>query len=165
MTGIAGQLYNSLRSVYSVKYIALNIAIAAIYYIIFQYLVQVQSGIFPVLNVPSFMLYLLVITASMLLTVSIRNLAAHLSTARLNTSAGVLSGVTTVACSMVAGCGCQAPFLFSLTTLGLSSASIVALIDTLSANATLIIAVLIAINIVSLVYYLNKLQSPRKKRA
>lgn len=152
-----------LKRIYTPKYIALNIAVAIVYYIFYSYLLTVQENSTIVLvTVPLWLIYSVIITASVLFTIAVysarntRNNQAKVSGSVLGTAATVFTGV-------VAGCGCTAPILLSLTAIGISASSVFSLVNFLNANQTVLFVALLAINVGVLAYYSRKLSNPSCK--
>lgn len=154
---------NILRSIYTKPaYIAVNAAAAAIYYYLYEYILSIQThGV--VVNVdlpPAYLVYLLVITSSMLLTIavfSIRN--SRNNQAKFSTS--VAGSFTAVFGGVIGGCGCTSPLLFGiLTPLGLGSQFVSFDLFFINYQAELF-AAFIMINVGLAAYYMNKLSRPK----
>lgn len=153
------RIINQLISVYRPKYILFNIAAAIVYYFVFITLLSYQQQGITAVSFPYYLIYLLVVTSSIVLTVAIysirntRNNSAKVSA----TTAGT---VTTLAGTVISGCGCSASVLVSLTAIGVSSSQIFSLDNFFVANQPILLAIMIAINLFVLLYYLNKLSKP-----
>lgn len=149
-----------VTQIYKPKYILLNVVIALVYYFVLAYLIKYQNyGVLLFLNVPIYLIYALILTTSILLTISIYSIR---NTIRNNAkvSGTALSTITTVGEGIVMGCGCSASLLYNLTVFGLSASETFAISDAITYFAFEITLVLIAINIIATIYYLNKLSDP-----
>jgi hypothetical protein len=146
----------SIKQIYKPKYIILNIAVAVVYYFILQYLLSVQQQGIPFSSVPLYLIYILVATSSVTLTIAIYSLGnTRKNDAKI--SATSASAITAVAGGIFAGCGCQAAILFNVLAFGIGAGQ-ATLIDTIATeNAPYIFLAMIAINLFVTGYYLNKL--------
>jgi hypothetical protein len=162
--GTARRMYTSLRSIYSPGYIVLNLIFVFVYYLVFTFIIRAQDYGILLLNVPQYLVWILVISSSILFTIavySIRNTVRN----QAKFSASTLGAVTTVAGGVVNGCGCSAPIIFSLSAIGLSSSQLIGLDDFLSQYSLALVGILVIINLVVILYYLNKLSNPSCKIA
>ncbi len=156
---IATRIHGSLRRIYRPRYLALNIVAAIVYYFAFQFLIKYQNYGILLVNVPAYLEYVLIATASVLLTISVysirntRKNQAKLSASSLSIAALVLGGV-------FGGCGCAEPLIFGLTAFGISSASLFSANAVLTALAAQIFWAIIIANLALIFYYLNKLSKP-----
>jgi hypothetical protein len=152
-------IFKTLREMYSIKYLLLNVLMAVAYYYLIAYLLSVQQDGIPVTTVPVFLIYALAIVSSVTLTIAIYSI----SNTRRNSakaSATSVSAITTFFCGVVSGCGCQAAILFNVLAIGFGTGE-ATLINTIATeNATLIFGALILINFFVIGYYLNKLSKP-----
>ena len=98
----------TLASIYRPRYVVLNIAAFVVYYYAYLELIAYQNlGVF-LSNVSEGLLYALVLTSSMLLTIavySIRNTRNN----RASVSATTLGTVATLFGGVIGGCGCSVP--------------------------------------------------------
>jgi hypothetical protein len=125
---------------------------------IYTCLVRLQGPIALSL-VPGYLVYSLVITSSMLITISISSV--HRRVIRNASLVGDAVGtMTTVIGGIISGCNCSAPLLFELVTLGIGSSEIVTLNNFISEAQMWIFFSMICLNIVILLYVLNKLSDP-----
>lgn len=160
----ANNIAYSIRRIYSKPlYIAVNVAIAIFYYYLFDLIVKVQNhGVLLLISVPQYMIYALIATSSIMLTLaiySIRNTranAAKVSSSGFSAFAAVFGG-------LVSGCGCSAPLMFGLFSIFLGATEAVYLDTFVSDNSIAIMAILISINVVLTLYYLNKFAKPSCK--
>jgi hypothetical protein len=149
------KIIGTLRQVYRPKYIAFNIASLLIYYLVYTYIVDYQQ-LLVLVAVPVYLVYALLVTASVLLTISVYSISAAIrNTVRV--SGGVLGTFTAVAGAVISGCNCTAPILFGLTGAGLSAASVVALQDFISAYQIPLFWVMIGINLFAVMYSVNRI--------
>ena len=160
---MAIRVMGTIKSIYRKPvYITLNIAAAVIYYGVYDYILSIQThGIAVDINLPpSYLVYLLVITSSVLLTIavfSIRNSRNN----QAKFSAGITGSFTAAFSGVLSGCGCTSPLLFSiLAPLGLSSQFVSFDIFFINYQIELFVA-FILINIGLAAYYLNRLSSPK----
>lgn len=154
-------LAKTLKSIYTPKYIALNIFLAVMYYVIFLYLAYVQGGGAIMLSTSAILIFGLVATASVALTIAIYSIA---NTKRNQAKA---SGTTISLGTLVTGtglCGCTTTFPALIATgIGVSSTNVYALGGFLKNNSPYIFSLLIVLNILVAVYYLNKFSKPQCK--
>lgn len=149
----------------SYPYIIIAILGSILYYFIFSYLISVSSyGAF-VFTAPLYLIYILVISAGILLSVSAYVLRRSIGGLGLGASDSAASALTAITGGFVAGCGCSAPALYSLLSLlGVSAAE--ALGITYSINQFQIPALLLltAINILLIYYNLGKISRGIRRR-
>ena len=162
------RMYHTLKEIYvKPKYIALNALAAIFYYYLFGYLISIQqSGIFLVL-LPTYLVYLLVITSSIALTIGIFSIRNTRNNEAKEVSTGI-GAATAVVGGLIGGCGCEEPLILGLTAFGLSTSDAFALLNFISAYQIPLFSLMIVINLFVVIYYLNKLSQPscelRKKR-
>jgi hypothetical protein len=148
-----------LKEIYKPKYMVLNIAIAVVYYFIIKYLFSIQENGVSFTIVPIYLVYLLIATTSITFTIaiySIRN--TQKNTAKV--SATTISAITAFAAGILGGCGCEAAILFNVLAI-FAGIGYARLVDALVAdNVSIIFAAMIIINLVVIVYYLNRFSKP-----
>jgi hypothetical protein len=148
----------SLRDIYSPRYILLNIVLLPVYFVVYFALIAYQNDGIPSSVFPFYWIGGLVLTSSMLATIaiySIRNTMnnrARLSASSWGTTAAIAGGV-------IGGCGCGAPLVLNLVTIGVSAGDAIALNNFLVNYQEPIFLALIAMNIGMIVYYLNRLST------
>ncbi len=153
----------ALVRVYRPPYIALNVVVAVIYYLIFTYLIRLQNYGVLLITIPKLLIYALVITASMMFTIGVFTLR-NTSKGRLGASASTAGTFATIFAGVISGCGCSAPLLYGITAFGLS------IVEVSAANAFIvnysigIVAALIAINVILIAYSSWKLSVRLKSR-
>ena len=141
--------------VYRPRYIALNVAVAVAYYFLLTALVRYQNYGILLLNEPKALIYALVVSSSVLFTIgvyAIRN-SYHAPT---KAAAGAVGTAATLLTGIVAGCGCSTPILFSIVAVGFSVTEVSILQSFIERYDTLIISAILAINLLLILYYSNK---------
>lgn len=145
-------LTNTLKSVYKPKYIALNLLIGLIYYAAFYYLSYIQGGNAIMLYLPVYIIFLLVATSSILLTITIYSIKN-----RKRNASGAAASVGTVVLGSGL-CGCTTTLLpTAALALGASITSVYVLSSFLRNYGIEITSALIVVNLVVVAYYVNKL--------
>ena len=152
------KFYDTLREIYSPKYIGLTIALGIAYSVAFWYLAYIQGGNAVMLYIPIYLIFLLIASSSILTTIAIYSIK---NTRRNNAKA---SGPATSASTVLLGsglCGCTTTLLPTIAlALGVSTPTVYAFSSFLKNYSIEIISMLIILNTVVLAYYLNKLSSP-----
>jgi hypothetical protein len=146
----------ALRTVYKPTYIIINIIVAIIYYFLITELVRYQNKGILLLTAPTPLIYALVISASIMFTLGIYAIKNTLRSKR-QASASAIGTITTLFTSIITGCGCSAPLLYSITALGLSISEVSSLEVFLVKYTIPIISIMLAINVLLILYYLNKI--------
>ena len=148
----------TLASVYRPKYVVLNVAAFLVYYYAYFELIAYQNlGVF-LSNVSEYLLYPLVLTSSMLLTIALysirntRNNNAKISATTLGTVATLFGGV-------IGGCGCSVPVISSLAVVGLSASEVVSMNNFLADYQNEVFGLMVLANVSVIVYYLFRLSS------
>lgn len=159
MAGIPGRFYASLKSIYRPRYIVLNIAIALVYYEVLISLVKLQNKGILLFNVSLPLIYLLVASSSVLLSIAIYSIK-NTRRNQAKVSATGIGAATTLMGGVIGGCGCSAPLIFGLTSIGISASELTPTYLFLADNTTPLFLAMAAINIVAIAYYLNKLSTP-----
>ena len=154
---------STLKRIYgNPVYIAVNIAAALVYYALYSYILSIQThGIAVDINLPpSYLVYLLVITSSVLLTIAVFSIRGSRNN-QAKISASVTGSLTAAFGGVLGGCGCTPQLLFSiLATLGLGSQFVSFDMFFITYQVELFTA-FILINIGLAAYYLNKLANPK----
>ena len=154
-------IVRSLRNIYKLKYVLLNIVIFALYYLVFNEILQLQQLGLAFTPIPAYIVYLMVASASVTLTVSIYSVRNTRRNAAKE-SAATTSIATTIASGIIGGCGCSGAFIFPLlSAFGVSSATALSADVFFSNYAAPIFVGLAALNILIVVYYLNKFSKPQ----
>lgn len=150
------KIFDTIRNIYTPLYIAVNVVIAVVYFYLIKYILTIQQQGIPITTVPLFLIYILVITSSITLTIAIYSINnTHKNRAKF--SASSISAATTLVGGVVTGCGCQAAILFNVLAIGLGSGEATLINTVATENAALIFGALIIINLVVIGYYFNKL--------
>ncbi|MCL5427620.1 MAG: hypothetical protein M1321_00340 [Candidatus Marsarchaeota archaeon] len=169
MSSVSDRMYASLRGIYRPRYMALNIAVAILYYYVFSFLIRYQNYGILLVNVPAYLEYAMIATASVLLTISVYSIRNTLRN-RAKVTASSLSAVTLVLGGALGGCGCAQPLIMGLAAFGISSSSLFSANAVLTSYTAQIFIAMIAVNVALTLYYLNKLSTsscrirPAKKR-
>ncbi len=148
---------SAVKRIWRPKYIILNIVFGVIYYYFLLYLVVIQRGTLFFI-IPQILIYSMVITSSVMLTIAVYSI----SNTRRNSARFSASGAG--AGSIIAGstlCGCTSSFPILLATaVGISFDGLLALKNFLINYGPIIFSLLVALNLVVILYYLNKLPRP-----
>ncbi|MGI0100780.1 MAG: hypothetical protein ACREBH_03650 [Candidatus Micrarchaeaceae archaeon] len=151
--------YGELKRIYKPKYVALNIAIAIVYYFAVSYLLKLQQEGVPITSVPLYLVYALIATSSITLTIAIYS-AANTRRNEAKVSATSASVLTTIGGGIFAGCGCQAAILFNVIAFSAGTGEAASISIIASENAPYIFAAMIVINLLITAYYLEKFTNP-----
>ncbi|MGC8537975.1 MAG: hypothetical protein ACP5MZ_03270 [Candidatus Micrarchaeia archaeon] len=153
----------TLRRIYSnPAYIAVNIVAAVVYYGLYSYILSIQThGIEVDINLPpSYLVYLLVITSSILLTIAVFSVKSTKNN-QAKISASATGSITAAFGGVLGGCGCTSPLLFGiLAPLGLGSQFVTFDMFFVTYQIELFI-VFILINVGLAAYYLDRLANPK----
>ncbi|HUI00536.1 MAG TPA: hypothetical protein VLX56_02765 [Nitrososphaerales archaeon] len=143
----------------SPKYVVLSLAAAVVYYYLFAYFVSLENYGIVIYSEPAYMVYLLAVTASVLLTVTVYSLSLRLRRGiQTSSPGGFLASVTTVVGGCMAGCACQAPILYNLLYFfGLNAFEASGVVTTLVSYDFEINLALIVLNIVVAYRLLSKM--------
>lgn len=159
--GLRKNILTSIKNIY-VKpfYIILNIIFCIIFYFVFVFLIRYQNYGILLIETPIYLLYLMIITSSILFTISIysirntRKNAAKFSGSTVSTIVVLFGGV-------VGGCGCSAPIIYGLSVLGLDLSTTSTLAYYLNYYILDLFYFMILLNLILIVYYLNKLSTTK----
>jgi hypothetical protein len=154
----AKTVLSSIRKVYSIKYAALNVAVAIAYYIILVELVRYQNYGILVFGVPKLLIYALVVSSSVMFTIGVYYTARRLGSIS-RASASIFGTMATVFTGVVVGCGCSAPILFGIGSLFFSAVELSVAESYISGHGALIVSVLLAINAVLIIYYFGRISA------
>ncbi|MCL5430157.1 MAG: hypothetical protein M1504_01610 [Candidatus Marsarchaeota archaeon] len=159
---ILNRAYGTIRSVYKPKYILLNIALIAAYWIVYSFIIEAQTiGGLIFTFVPQYLIYALVFTSSILTTISVY----AISNTRKNSasvSGNSVSVATILFGGLVGGCGCQTPLLLSFAAI-IGTANAFSLNNFFHDYQVPTTVALLVINLLVIGYYLNKLSTPSCK--
>jgi hypothetical protein len=158
MKSISTFIYNFLNTFIDIykkpKYIAINVIFAIVYYYFFFFIVKFQN-LFLFIAIPLWLVYSLILSSSILITLSIYSLL-NSGFSFTKGSIGLVSALTTFIGSLVVGCSCTAPILFSLAALGFSSLQLIALDNFFTSNQFLIVLAMLIINLLFIIYYASR---------
>lgn len=99
----------------SPKYVLLTVFAAGLYYLLFNYFVSLENYGLVIYSEPAYLVYLLSLSASVLLTITVYTLSLRLRRGlRTSSRAGLLASLSTVVGGCITGCACQAPILYSI---------------------------------------------------
>ncbi len=149
-----------LKRIYKPKYLALNAAVFGLYYLIVKYLLSIQQKGIPISSVPVYLVYALVASSSIALTIAVYSIFnTRRNSARITASS--VSAATTLAGGVIAGCSCQAAILFNVLAISVGSGEAFALNTLISENAPYIFGAMTLINLLLVVYYVQKISTGR----
>ena len=160
---MAARWYEKIRDIYSLRYILLNVLIAAVYYKLISIIIAAQQFGVVLYSVPIALVYLLVATTSMLMTIAIHTLLNSRRNRQYHCA--VSSAATTFLGGVIGGCGCQAAFLSSALAIVLGTGEATLLNTIVAEHLVVIFAAMALVNIVLIVRSLNNIsdQKVRKK--
>ena len=154
------RFYAVLHEIYRPKYVAITFVLGIAYAFAFWCLAYIQGGNAVMRSVPIYLIFLLIASSSILMTIaiySIRNMRKN----------GAKTGTAASAGTVILGsglCGCTTALLPTVAlAVGLSAPATYALTSFLSNYSIEIVSLLIALNVVVIVYYLNKLSNPMRR--
>ncbi|MCL4372313.1 hypothetical protein M1373_03275 [Candidatus Marsarchaeota archaeon] len=144
---------DTLRRIYKPRYIALNVVVFALYYVIMQNIILLNSHIVLFNGVISeYAFYALAVTSSMLITIAIYGIA-NSRIKRASVPAPIFGSITAFAGSAAVSCGCSFSLIFNLAVIGLSSSELISLNTFIAAYETPILLLAVFINFVLIIYY------------
>lgn len=155
-------IYRQLKEIYKLRYLLLNLVLAFLYYLLITAILAVQAQGLPFTPVPLYLIYILSITSSVLLTIAVYSIFNTTRNAA-RFSATAAGTITALAGSIVAGCGCSGAILFSLMAVFLSSSQAFLINTIATENASLLLYIMIIINLSVIIYYIRKLSKPECK--
>jgi hypothetical protein len=144
------------------KFLLLNICIGVVYYFLYQYLIFLSTQGILVQSVPAYLVYLLALSASVVITLSVYSVSQRLPRKKIvrGASSGVLGTASIVVAGITAGCACQAPILYNiLYFVGLNTLEASSFVAMVNFYQIEIILALIAINVVLAYLTLSRIQS------
>ncbi|MDE1855114.1 MAG: hypothetical protein KGH57_02220 [Candidatus Micrarchaeota archaeon] len=139
-------------------YIFLAIAAVVAYYWLFYYLITVSNkGLFFV-TVPMYLIYALILSASVLVTLSVYAVSNSLKTKYSGAEGGLLSVATSAFGGFIVGCNCYAPIFSSvLYAIGFGTLQVSSAISFLGAYQLWFVVLLIAANLIFIYYQLGRI--------
>lgn len=164
MTPAITRIGRSIRSIYSKPvYVAINIAVAVLYYLLFAFLIRYQNYGILLITVPKPLLYTLIITASIMFTIGVYAMKRSFKR-RSTASATAVGTCMTMFAGVISGCGCSVPIVYGITALGFSIGEVSVLDAFININSTYIISAIIAVNILLIFYYSLRISGKGKGR-
>ncbi|MGC9204764.1 MAG: hypothetical protein ACP5FN_00580 [Candidatus Micrarchaeia archaeon] len=149
--------FNVLKDIYSsYSYIAETVVGAAIYYLFYITVVGSQ-GIFLFITTPIYLIYLLIITSAILLTIATFVIRKSAKAIRSAYAGGAYSLLASVFGGLIASCGCEMPFFTAfLYLIGLNALEITGFISFVNSYKIYIVSAFIIANVFLSYYYLGK---------
>jgi hypothetical protein len=149
------KLPRAFKKIYSPKYIVFNVIVAVAYYLAITYIIKAQNYGIVLILVPKYLLYLVIASASIMLTTGVYTTinSLHKKGTTAITSLGTVASLFT---GLILGCGCGAPALFAITAVGASLIEASAIAATLVNYSIPILAGIILFNLLLILYYAGK---------
>ncbi len=147
------------KTLYKSKAVLITTAFASIiYYILIEYIISLNAtNGFVFVTVPTVLIYLLVLSSAVLLTISLHSVRLSLSGLEEG-SVSAASLITTVFGGVAAGCNCSVPILSSiLYVLSFNAATVSTVIAFVGNYQIELFCAFIALNIYTIYYHLSKL--------
>jgi hypothetical protein len=157
---------NTLKEIYtSYFYIAETVVGAFVYYFLYMIIVDSQ-GILLFITTPLYMIYLLIATSTILLTIAtfvIRRSAKAIKSAY---AGGAYSLLASVFGGLIASCGCEMPlFTAFLYVIGMNTLEVAGFMSFVISYNIYIISIFIIANVLLSYYYLGKATPSYNKKA
>ena len=139
-------------------YILLLVAGSVFYYELFRYLIIISnSGIFFV-TVPLYLVYALVLSASLLFTTSVYAISKSVHAKYAGVGGSMLSVVSATLGDLVVGCSCYAPILSSVMyAIGFGALQVSSAISFLGDYQASFVVVFVAVNLIFIYYQLGRI--------
>ncbi len=157
------KLFRALGSVYSSKYILLNLLILLAYYLAVEKLLSIQEFGVAFSTAPAYLVTSLVLTSSVLLTVAVYTILESRKARAVGMEEAGASCATAVIGGIMSGCGCQGAIMYSALAIVLGSGEAYAVNTVFSEHIGLILAALAIFNIAMIVYSLGRVPTRRVK--
>jgi hypothetical protein len=133
------------------------------YYFLIKYIITLSNQGLALVTVPVVMLYLVSVSAGLLLTISIYSVNLSLKYSVRGVSEGGASVITTFLGSLVSSCGCSAPILGEiLYALGANAIGVSGALSFVSSNQYLLLGIIVLINLGLIYYSLSRLSQECK---
>ncbi|MDE1768634.1 MAG: hypothetical protein KGH64_05030 [Candidatus Micrarchaeota archaeon] len=145
-------------------YIISTLISAAIFFYLFYYIIQASNrGIF-LITLPIYFIYALVLTSGILFSISLYSISRALLS-RAQRLEGSIAGILMPSIGgLVASCACSFSILASvLIFFGINTFDALGLVSFLSQYQVWLIAILIALNLAIIYFYLGELVKPLRK--
>lgn len=142
------------------KYAMLCLIIFTVYYLVFRYLITSSNDGLVLITIPSYLVFALIGSASILLTLSVHSFFLILPHNRKNgVPSGIFSSFSVFIGGIAAGCACQAPILYGfLYFVGLNSLEASGLVTSFADHEVAIIEAMVAINMILIVLFSRRIQ-------
>jgi len=142
-------------------YIIIAAACSFLFYWLFAYLIAVNNHGIILILVPIYLVYLLVVTSGIIFSISLFAIAHSISSRRIGEIGGIEGIILPSLGGLVASCGCAFPLLESiLLFLGVNTFEAIGIVSTINSYQVWILCAIIAINLVTMYYYLGKIPIP-----
>jgi len=156
---------NALKEIYtSYFYIAETVLGAFVYYFLYI-IIAASQGIFLFITTPLYLIYLLIVTSAILLTIAtfvIRRSAKAIKSAY---ASGAYSLLASVFGGLVASCGCEMPlFTAFLYVIGMNALEVTGFISVVNLYKIYILSIFIIANVLLSYYYLGKVTPSYNKK-
>ncbi len=160
MKRIIKNLPKAFKKVYSPRYIVFNVIVAIAYYLIITYLIKVQNYGIILILVPKYLLYLVILSASIMLTMGVYTTikSFHKKGNATITSFGTAISLFT---GLILGCGCGAPAVFAITAIGVSLVEASTIASYIVNYSIPILIGIIILNILLILYYAGKVSGKK----
>lgn len=151
-----GSIYQTLRSVYTPKYLLVNLVLVAVYYELIRMLIAAQQFGLVFYAIPSYLIWILTITSSVLMTVAVYSILETRAW-KPRYRGAVPSTVTAIAGGVFGACGCQGAVLYSVFALVFGSGEAVFLTTTLAQHVFVVFIGMSCINLLLIGHYFDAL--------
>lgn len=147
-------------------YLAIAAVASILFFYLFRYLVEANNhGIFLVL-IPMYVIYALVITSGVILSISLFAVADSVASRRLGEIGGIDGIVIPAIGGLVAGCGCAFPLLESiLLFIGVNALQAAGIASAINSYQIWILLAMITLNAILIYYYLGRIPAVNIKKA
>ncbi len=158
--------YIFLKRIFSSPIMILAFALISIlYYFLIHFLITASShGLF-LITLPSYFIYVLALTSSLLMTISIYQIHISFKNRILAAGEGATSAITTIAGGLITSCGCSSPILSTiLYGIGVNIIGVSGAISFVASNQEWLVGIAILVNLVLSYYSLGKLDRLQAKK-
>lgn len=155
-----------LRRIFtSPRFILLFAVMAIAYYFLVRFIITASSqGLF-LTTMPVYYIYALAMTSSLLITISIYQIAASFKQKFTAAGEGAASAITTIAGGLVTSCGCSSPILTTiLYDIGINVIGVSGTISFIASNQEWLISIAILANLALSYYSLGTRSKNRTSR-
>lgn len=139
-------------------YILLTIVALIAYYWLFKFLIVSSNDGFFFITVPIYLIYALIISASLLLSTSVYAVSKSIKAKYAAAEGGALSILTSSVGGLIVGCSCYAPILSSmLYAIGFGTIQVSSAISFLGVYQAWFVVVIVAANLIFIYYQLGRI--------